>query len=537
MQRSFGADAQDTPLRALQRAIDQDGDRVFVDMAGEILTYRELDIRSTRLANSLATLGVGPGKTVVSILESSLDVFAIWFAVNKLGAIWVPINLAYEREFLRHQIDDSGAVIAICDATFLDRLVTVAPGIPTVQLILCRGLAETPECPIPIASFDAHRGSDDTPIPHKVKPADLAFLVYTSGTTGPSKGCMLSHNLLCMLARQQIAAIPHGQGERTWTCLPLFHMSALTATMGALVAGNGVAMAPRFSVTHFWDEIERSKATNALLMATIFPLIAHAPDNDAMKRCFGQLKMTSGVPVSPDVRRIWQERFGVGFVNTFAYGQTEGCRLSTHELGDPVPPEGSAGKIAGEFELMIFDDDDQPLPDGTIGEIVYRPRAPHVMFEGYWRRPEETLRVWSSMWMHTGDLGKVENGYLFFCDRKKDYLRSRGENISSFEVEKTYTSHPDILEVAVHAVGAKAADDEIKVSIVLKEGATLTEEACCHWSIANLPHFAVPRYYEFRVALPKNPTGRVLKYALRDEGVTPSTWDRTAAGIEVRRKR
>lgn len=533
---SYAAGEQDTPLHALERAVAESGDSIFVDLAGEVLTYRDLDLRSTRLAHSLSGLGVGPDDTVVTIFESSLDIFTCWFAINKLGAIWVPINLAYRHEFLRHQIDDAGAKIVICDADYLERVIEIEDGLPSLGVVLVRDLQEKPDSKLPIEAFDAYRGDNETPIPICVEPKDVAFLIYTSGTTGPSKGCKLSHNLLCHLGRQQIMSIPHGSGDRSWTCLPLFHMAALTATLGALLAKNGIAMAPRFSVSGFWDEIERSGANSALLMASIFPLVAHAPDNEAMKRCRGKLQMIAGVPVAPDIRKIWEERFGVGLVNTYAYGQTEGCRLSTHELGDALPPLGSAGKIAREFELRIVDDNDQPVPNGEIGEIVYRPNCAHVMFEGYWRRPEETNRAWRNMWMHTGDLGRVENGYLFFCDRKKDYLRSRGENISSFEVERTFASHDAVLEVAVHAVGAKAADDQIKATIVRKDGATTTEEELCRWSIDNLPHFAVPRFFEFRDELPKNPTGRVLKFELRDDGVTPTTWDRESVGIQVRRR-
>jgi crotonobetaine/carnitine-CoA ligase len=292
---------------------------------------------------------------------------------------------------------------------------------------------------------------------------------------------------------------------------------------------------PRFSVTNFWSDIERSGASNALLMASIFSLVAHAPDNDAMTRCHGQLKMIFGQPITPPVRKIWKERFGVKTVSSWAYGQTEASRLTMVDP-DETPPETCAGRAADEFELAIFDENDLPLPEGTVGEIVFRPRFPHVMFEGYWRRPEDTVKAWRNLWMHTGDLGRIEGGYLFFMDRRKDYLRCRGENVSSFELEKTFVAHPAILEIAVHAIGAQDAEDEIKATVVLREDAVLTEEELCRWSIDNLPHFAVPRYYEFRAELVKNPTGRVLKYKLREEGLTPATWDREAAGIKVRRR-
>ena len=153
------------------------------------------------------------------------------------------------------------------------------------------------------------------------------------------------------------------------------------------------------------------------------------------------------------------------------------------------------------------------------------------MFEGYWRRPEETIRAWRNMWMHTGDLGRIVDGILFFVDRKKDYLRSRGENISSFEVERILMGHGALADVAVHAVPSPLTEDDLKVTATVKEGASLSEEELFRWCVGELPYFALPRYIEFRAELPRSPVGRVLKRDLRTEGVTPATWDAEAAGI------
>jgi len=532
---SYRPGVRDTVIHALRRAVEQFGDQLFLNMGGDRYTYAEVDRLSTQFANSLAQLGVGKGDTVVSIFDTSIDVFTTWFALNKLGAIWVPINVAYSGELLRHQIADAGAKIVLCEAHYLERVAAIVERLPDLQLILCRGGGDFPPCPTSIQALDAHRGEDVTPLPVINDPADLAMLLYTSGTTGPSKGCMISHNYLCMQGRQQRRAVPQARAEIGWTCLPLFHSAALNLVLGALVEGMAAAVWPRFSVTNFWSDIEQSGASNALLLSSIFSLVAHAPDNDAMKRCHGRLKMIFGQPITPEIRAIWKQRFGVKIVSSWAYGQTEGSRL-TMVAPDERPPETCTGRAADEFELTILGPDDQPLPDGQVGEIAFRPREPNVMFEGYWRRPEETARVWQNLWMHTGDLGKLENGYLYFVDRAKDYLRCRGENVSSFEVERTLLAHPDIQEVAVHAVKPQDADDDIKATIVLRDGAEADPRALCLWAIEQLPHFAVPRYFEFRAELVKNPTGRVLKYRLREEGITGQTWDRDAHGIQVRRR-
>lgn len=527
---------RDTLMHALARSVESQPDAEFANIAGEIVTFAEIDRRANAFARSLAGLGVAKGDRVVSLLDTSMDVLVVWFGITKLGAIWVPINNAYRGEFLRHQISDAGAHIAISDPQYLDRFVELADKLPDIRMILCRDAGPFPDCRITIEPMERYKAGDTSPLPIVVEPSDLAALLYTSGTTGPSKGCMISHNYMCMQGRQHIRAVPVTRDDVYYTPLPLFHSAALNVILGALINGMRVAIWPRFSLSTFWEDIEASGATNGMFLASIFSLVAHGPDTEAMKRCYGKLSMIYGQPITPEVRKIWKERFGVKIVSSWAYGQTEASRLCM-ALPHEEPPETCAGRVSDEFEMIIADDDDQPLPDGTVGNIIYRPREPNVMFEGYWRRPEDTAKAQRNLWMHSGDLGRVENGWFFFADRAKDYLRARGENISSFEIERVYLSHPAIAEVAVHATGAQDAEDEIKVTAVLREAVSLTEHDLCLWAIDQLPHFAVPRFIEFRAELVKNPTGRVLKYKLRDEGVTPATWDREAAGIVVRRKR
>lgn len=527
-----------TVLRLLRNAVDTVPDDVFLDFAGEVYTFSDVDRLSTRQAHALAQQGLRAGDTLVTILDNNVDCITLWLAANKLGAIWVPINTSYTGEFLRHQVSDSLAKIVVCEAQYLPRLIAVAPELSEVSLILVRGDHDSePSGNIRLELLDKHRGSDESPIADISTPGRICLLLYTSGTTGPSKACMVSHNYICNQARQSNIAVVPLPGEVMWTCLPLFHGAAIDTTLSALLAKSRIAIASRFSVSSFWAEIERSGAGNARLMATIFPLLAQAPDSPEMQRCFGQLRAVTGVPISPDVRRIWKERFGVKIVNSFAYGQSEGSRLSMSVESDPTtPPESSCGPIADDYDVQIVDDEDNALPDGTTGEIVFRPRRPHVMFAGYWRRPDDTTHAWRNLWMHTGDLGKVEGGYLYFVDRKKDYLRSRGENISSFEVESALYRHPDVAEVAVHSAKAGSGEDELKATVVLKDGSALTERDLCLWCLDNVPYFAVPRFIEFRTSLWKTPTGKIMKFQMREEGRTANTWDRVEAGIEVRRR-
>ncbi|RYY28488.1 MAG: ATP-dependent acyl-CoA ligase [Sphingomonadales bacterium] len=528
-------DGQDTLTSALAKAVALSPDGIFFDIEGHRQTYREFDLATDRMANALAAIGTKAGETVVTILDSSEDVLIIWFGTNKLGAIWVPINVAYSGDLLLHQIRESGARIVICDPVYLERLVAIADQLQDVQLILSRGRGPYPACSITIASFDAHRGSDTTPVVADIRPETLAALLFTSGTTGPSKACMISHNYLLNQGRQQRRLAPQQAGDIAWTCLPMFHLAALMVVMGALATGGRFAMSRNFSITNFWSEIERTGATEAMLLSNIVALIATAPESEAAKRCFGQLRTVISGVFPDQCRAPWIERFGTQRIVSGAFGQTEANRVCFRFADDSTPTD-SCGRPADEFEVRIVDDLDNEVPEGITGEIVLRPRKPNVMFSGYWQRPEETVRVWRNLWMHTGDLGAMRDGALYFMDRGKDYLRTRGENVSSFELERIFSKHADIAEVAVHAVTAQTDDDEIKVTAVLRDGATLSELQLCNWAIEQLPYFAVPVYYEFREALYRNPTGKILKYRLREEGLTPATWSRLDHGIVVRRR-
>ena len=210
---------------------------------------------------------------------------------------------------------------------------------------------------------------------------------------------------------------------------------------------------------------------------------------------------------------------------------TEACSIVFSHIEQPSPP-GASGRRFDDFDVQIVDNQDRLLPDGETGEIVVRPLKPDVMFQGYWRRPEATVEAYRNLWFHTGDIGRFdEQGFFYFVDRKKDYLRRGGENISSFEMEVAFYAHPDIAEVAVHAVKSDGAEDEVKVTAILQSGAKLTYDELCYWAIEKLPAFAVPRYIEFRSEFPRTGTGKVQKFKLRNQGVTPETWDRHKSDI------
>jgi len=526
---------QDTLLDAFQRVLAIAPDRVFLDFGGNLYSYREFDQLSTRFAHSLRRLGIKSGDTVATMLDNNIDAVVSWFAINKIQGISVPINTALRGEFLRHQIEDSDAELVACEADYLPRLLAITDGLSRVKLALIRGVAtEAPPSRLIIAPLDEHRGGDDTPIPLAAKPGDTACIIYTSGTTGPSKGSMQSYNYFCNLARQRLNANPAEPSDITFTPMPLFHNNGLaTGITATVLSGGRLVIAPRFSVSNFWPEIERSGASIVSFVGSMASLLADAPDNECSKRCFGQVHTVRGVPFSDAVKETWRRRFGALNVGSNDYGMTEAAVVTWLPRG-AFAASGSSGKRCADFDVRIVDEDDREVPRNAPGEVVVRPNKPNIMFQGYWRRPEATVAAMRNQWFHTGDIGRFDDdGFFYFVDRKKDYLKRRGENISSFEMEMTVKTHPAILEVAVHAVPARTGDDDVKVTAVLRPGHSLSEEALLHWIVERVPYFAVPRYIEFRRELPKNPQDKVLKFKLREEGKTASTWDLEDTDIKI----
>lgn len=539
--RPFGDRPSETLLDSIARFVREKRDEVFLDFEGELVTFGDLEERSLRMANGLRSAGVKRGDTVAMLMDNSVDAVIAPCAIARLGAIWVPINTAFRGEFLRHQLADCEAAVILSDRDYVETILVIADQLPDARKIFVCGRNQGKQHELlPVEPVENLFKADATPIDETVLPTDIACLIYTSGTTGPSKGCMVSHNYLCSVGRRRNRSVEPVPGEVTWTCLPLFHIAALGAVLIAnLLVGEKVAIASRFSVSSFWDEIERSRASSVVMLASMLPLVANAPDSDAMKRCYGQLRVVTGVPMPEKDRRQFMERFGVGYVNSFAYGQTEANLVSLLPWGDPLPPLDSMGPPSEDFDAMVVGDDGRPTAIGEPGELLVRPRQAGVMFSGYWRKPEETLDAMTDMWWHTGDFVRMdEDGYLYFVDRKKDYLRSRGENISSFEVESAMLRHGDVREVAFHTVpGTDGEEEIIKATVVLEAGSAIGERELFDWTMANLPYFAVPRFIELRSELPKNPIGRVQKQELREQGVTPETWDCEAEGLTIRRKR
>jgi crotonobetaine/carnitine-CoA ligase len=540
------SDRQETITELLERRLEEDPDREYLDVCGTKLTAAAVAITATRLGNALRDLGVTKGERVATLIDNSCEAVLAWWGGVLCGAVSVPVNTAYKEYYLRHQLEDSGSRVLIVERDLVDRAVRVAGDVASLEHVVVVDAQPGPELPL-IPGIAVHRWADLLSAPadelHADSgPGDLATFVYTGGTTGPSKGCMLSHNYHAALARQIGICWERTPDDVVWTPLPLFHFNALTtAVLGALVFGGRSAIYRRFSVSGFWREMNRVGATITSTLGTMAYLLAHDVDRPEMPRsgrpeANRSLRLIGAAPLPVEVDRVLNDRFGI---QTFsgAYGVTEASLVSWQPPGTVNRPNAAGVLNHQYFDTRIFDDDDRELPRGHEGEIVLRPKRPHVMFEGYWGRPEATVEASRNWWYHTGDMGRIDaDGYLYFVDRKADYLRRRGENISSFEIERVLMSHGSLADVAVHAVPSQLTEDDLKLTATLEEGVHITEEEIFRWCVDQLPYFALPRYIELRAELPRSPVGRVLKRQLRDDGVTSSTWDAEATGVTFEKR-
>ncbi len=528
---------QTTLNEVLRTAVAQWGDKIGLDFSGETFTYRQLDELSNRLANGLAALGVKRHDRVCSLLDNSpLQVFLL-FAIARLGAVSVPLNTALRGEFLRHQIADAGACLIVSEAHYAERIVAVEDGIPATTSCVVRGEGgATGGSRLAFHPLEELLGADATPVSVETAPSELAVVLYTSGTTGPSKGCMISHNHLCNTGWLMATNADIHHDDIFWTPMPLFHMGAAGFLVGCIQLGARAAIAPQFSLSQFWVDIERSGASVALVISVMLVLVAEAPDNEHSLRCHGQLRAVVGVPFSHALIDKWKTRFGVRHAGAMGFGMTEATPMTISHVTQPAP-DGASGRRFDEFCVEVVDERDRVLPPGEVGQLVVRPVHPDTIFMGYWQRPQATLEAWRNLWFHTGDLGRFDaEGFFHFVDRAKDSLRRGGENISSHEMEMTFRAHPAVADVAAHAVPSEKSEDEVMISVVRREGMALEAEELCLWSIERLPFFAVPRFIAFVPELPRNASGRVLKFELRQKGVTATTWDRAKSGIVVRKR-
>ncbi|NEM05689.1 AMP-binding protein [Geodermatophilus normandii] len=485
-------------------------------VAGEAVTWRDLDARADRAAAGFRALGLRTGDRVCVLMRSSTATLAVWFGLARAGLVEVPLNPAGGRTLLRFLLEHSGAPVVVCDAEFTGVVRECAPD--TVRTLVVHGGSEPPD-----VDLDDLLATAPEPLP-PVDPTAPAVVLYTSGTTGPPKGALLSHRANVNLARHTVGLMDYTAADRLYSVFPLFHSNArYCSVMAAAEAGADLVLDRTFSASRFWDTCRAHGVTAFNYQGAMTSILAKQPPrpDDADN----PVRAGFGAPCPPEVFAGLERRFGVQL--TEIYGSTEVSIVCD------MPPSarriGTAGRESVNYTVAVVDERDEPVPAGTPGEIVVRPKHAGWMFDGYAGNPEATAAAWRGLWFHTGDRGVLDaDGFLTFLDRMKDTIRRRGENVSSWEVERVVAEHPAVGQVAAYGLPSELSEEDVAVAVVPAAGVTVDPAALVEHCRAGLTSFAVPRYVRVLDELPLTPSQRVEKYKLRADGVAPGTWDREA---------
>lgn len=507
------------------------------------LSFQEVNTLANKVGNGLIGLGIKKGDRVSVLMPNSSDYVVIWFGILKAGGIMAPINTAYKMDFLEYIIDNSDSRVLFVAEEYLERIAPIQDRIPRVEKIIVwtrnkssgfQDMGIRAKSLIPYRNFLDNSSPEELEI--DVRFIDTARLMYTSGTTGRSKGVVKSHAADYYSAKGYVELTEIDGNDVLFTCLPLFHSNAeVLCVYPALISGARVAIYERFSTSHFWNWVKESGATVFNLLGAMSYFIWRQPPVPEEKEHRVRLALIS--PAPHDILEQFMERFNLKIME--GYGLTETGVVTYMRPNEPFRV-GSCGKEAPGYEIKIVDPEtDEELPRGQVGEIVVRPRIPNIMLYHYHKMPEKTVSDFRNFWFHTGDGGRMdEDGYIYFVDRVKDYIRRRGENISSFEVERIVCQHPAVAEAA--AIGIKSgegkfAEDNLMIVAVKKPDRDVSYEELIKHCEERMPYFMIPRFIRFVDALPKTPTERVQKHILKEQGITPDTWDMEKAGYKVKR--
>ncbi len=516
----------------LDRTVSLHSDRTLLAFDDRQLTYGEFYDEVLRSARALHELGVAKGDRVAMLVPNSPDFLVTWMAAAHLGAVPAPMNIQLKARSISGQVDQIGASAVVVDESLLTSIdpssLSHQPHLLTTRN---RSSASGPGGVEPSRAGGAGGGDragwldldelssaqEPQPVPVDVEPSDLGAIIFSSGTTGLPKGVAGYQHTYLSSAADCAAIMGLDQDDRIYCCLPLFHGNPqLMAFLPVLAVGASMVVAQRFSASQFWDDTRRYGATGFTYVGTMLQIIVkqdERPDDSSnpVEFCFGG-------GATPELYRTMLDRFGVELIE--CYGLIESGGVVTSTVRGATEAEG-CGPPRSCFEVAILDANDQPLPVGEQGEIAVRPRVPFSQSSGYYENPQATLDLCRNLWMHTGDVGRLdERGWIHFVGREKDSIRRRGENISATEVEHVLERHPAIAEVAVVAVPDDLSGEEIKACIVVAEGRELDPADVWEFASSELADFMVPRYLEVVDKFEKTGSQRVLKAPLRATGPT-----------------
>lgn len=492
---------------------------------GELWTNGEAFEACHAMARKLAALGVGPGDVVVNWLPNGPDHTRVLFACSMLGAIEAPLNVAYRGGLLAHAVKLCGARVMVAHPALIERLGVIDTA--ALEVVMTPGGSPAPDAPglRTLSEKDASTAPADLPVALN-QPWDVAAIIFTSGTTGPSKGVRTTYAQQWTTGKAMYPFV--GPQDRMLVHYPLFHIASLSSLFGAISAGGTIAVTEPVKPAEFWDTVNRLQVTAVCALgAPAAKMLCAQPETAA--DADNPLRVVGFTHVDHVIREF-ARRFGVDVMARYSMSETS-CVLTT---GLNPSKDRTVGRVRNGIEARIVDENDIEVPVGQIGELIVRADLPWVLNSGYQGNAEATARAWRNGWFHTDDLLRRDaDGDYFYVGRRKDAIRRRGENISAYEVEAELVEHPQVAEAAV--VGVGPLDNQEVLAAIVARGAPPDPVSVLEFLRPRLAHYMLPRYIRFVSELAKTPNNKILKTGLRDEGLTSDCWDRETAGITVRR--
>lgn len=481
-------------------------------------TAREMETAVACMAGTLEQHGVRKGTKVALMSGNRAELLDLILGCGWLGAVAVPINTAARGQQLHHILSNSQAELMVTESAWLEHLGGLDDLADIKQIWLLDQMPEQGDLPCAVCRIPEN-GTAVAAAPVAVD--DAAAILYTSGTTGVSKGVVCPHGQFFWWGHNVSQQLELTSDDVLYTCLPLFHTNALNAFSQALVSGAEYVLGTRFSASRFWDQVTEVGATFTYLLGAMVSILVRREPSGRDRAHKVKAALAPATPAG--LLNPFRERFGVVLID--GYGSTEtNAAISASRSRQRA---GYMGWLQEGFEARTIDECGLPVPPGAPGELVLRSSQPLGFASGYYRMPEATVDSWRDLWFHTGDRVVLEtDGWVRFVDRIKDVIRRRGENISSIEVEQVISEHPAVSNVAVYAVDSELGEDEVMAAIVPKDDTTLDLAELVRFCEPRLAYFAIPRFFMIREELPLTENGKVRKALLREWGAARADWDR-----------
>lgn len=496
---------------------------------GDSLSVSEFDAENRAWARRFAALGVKPGDNVATMLGPTAEAYSAWLGLCGLGAVEVPINPQLRGLSLTYLLEHSDAALLIIQSAFLDQLVEQADKLEKLRTVVVIDSDDVAtlarDVDFDIISGTAFRSKEAEADYRLACRNDTSCIIYTSGTTGPPKGVIIPWGWLTTTVD---LVPPRVKGGTRYSYLSPAHMSGKGALNNAIAENRTLVLREAFSVREFWNDIARYDCRVSQLFPPMVKYLLALPPNE--KDHLTPLEFIWMAPLIPETPEF-MKRFGIGITTGFGSTEVGGPIAGIDVDGSNLKSCGKVNPEARGYEVRLVDEFDEEVPVGETGELIVRTSAPWSLNIGYYRNPQATAESWRNGWFHTGDaLTKDEEGNFYFVDRNKDCIRRRGENISSFELERYATSYPGVAEAAAIGVASDDGEQEVKIFVVAKPGEELDLDAMGAWLKEAMPKFMVPRFLEVVSSFPKTPaTERVQKATLRTLKPGPDQWDRHIA--------